>query len=165
MKNLLAPAQFYLELLKDKGIKDKEKFHPESSVLNHSLQAFYLACRRTSDIDLIMAALLHDIGKSFDSHNHPEIGAELLRNYYSPKTCYLIHNHLRIGYYLDGSMKKFMKKKELEEHPYFNLLITLREIDVDARCPALNLNLDMRAIEKSLKRVVLGRFGRKFIKG
>jgi len=165
MLNLLAPAQFYLELLSDRNIKDKEQFHPEANVLSHSLQAFYLACQRTIDIDLIMAALLHDIGKSFDSHQHPKIGAELLREYYSPKTCYLIYNHLRIGHYLDGSMKKFMKRKELEGHPYFPLLITLREIDLDARCPALNLTLDMRAIERTLKRVVLGRFGRKFIKG
>lgn len=165
MKSFLQPAFFYLELLHDRKVKDKEQFHPEADVLNHSLQAFYLAQQQSSDVDLIMAALLHDIGKSFDTHQHPKIGAELMREYYSVKTYYLIYNHLRIAHYLDGSMKRVGKRKDLEEHPYFDQLIKLREIDLMARRPDLKLELDKVDVERKLKLTIAGRYTGKYIKG
>lgn len=51
----------YLERCKD--VKQMEKHHPEGDVLNHSLQCLCWAFKESYDIDLILAAMLHDIGK------------------------------------------------------------------------------------------------------
>ena len=68
-----------------KEIKQDPKWHPEGTVFNHSLQALKWAFRESDDIDLILAAMLHDIGKSVNSHGHEKIGCELLNNYVSVK--------------------------------------------------------------------------------
>ena len=42
IEKYLNPGFFFLELLHDKNVKDKEDHHPETGVFNHTLQVFYL---------------------------------------------------------------------------------------------------------------------------
>lgn len=49
--------------------------------LTHCLQTATLAERAGADDEIVVAALCHDIGKAVSVHNHPRIGAEILRPY------------------------------------------------------------------------------------
>ena len=56
-----APMLNLLE--KCRGIEQHPVWHPEGDVFNHSLQTVKCAFRESDDIDLIVAAMLHDVGK------------------------------------------------------------------------------------------------------
>ena len=124
-----------------KFIKDTNEYHPENNVLEHSIQAFNIACKETdsSDTCLRLAALLHDIGKITDHKDHAEPGYKIIKNYVSEKTAWLVLNHMRIKYYLNGNMKKSGKIKDLENHPYFKDLIRLHRWDLMGRNNVLTL--------------------------
>jgi len=118
------------ELLdKCKGVKQKEEYHPEGDVLIHSLQVFHYACRETYDIDLLLAALLHDVGKAINTSEHTHESLNLLDPYVSLKTMWLIKNHMRVWTYLKGEMIGLKKCRELIEHPWFPELVQLARFD------------------------------------
>ncbi|HPX45464.1 MAG TPA: HD domain-containing protein [Bacteroidales bacterium] len=50
------------------GVQQEEKYHPEKDVLEHCLQTFNCAYKETDDIDLILAALFHDVGKIVENN-------------------------------------------------------------------------------------------------
>ena len=52
------------------GVEQNPEWHPEGDVFNHLLQSTLIALRETQDIDLILAAMFHDVGKAEDSKNH-----------------------------------------------------------------------------------------------
>ena len=56
--------------------------HPEGNVFIHLLQSMHFAFNETDDIDLIIAAMFHDIGKTINKKRHPIIGAEILKEYH-----------------------------------------------------------------------------------
>jgi predicted HD phosphohydrolase len=55
------------------------------SRLGHSLQAATRALRDNADEELVVAALLHDIGDELAPYNHSEIAAAILRPYVRPE--------------------------------------------------------------------------------
>jgi predicted HD phosphohydrolase len=59
----------------------------------HSLQSATLAYRDGADEEMIVAALLHDIGDTLALHNHAEIAAAVLKPYVSRKTHWIIKHH------------------------------------------------------------------------
>ncbi|MCK5018964.1 MAG: HD domain-containing protein, partial [Candidatus Peribacteraceae bacterium] len=103
--------------------------HPEGDVHIHSLQVFHHAIRETGDLDLILAALLHDVGKAENSLGHEQVAMSLLKDLCSPKTLWLIEEHMRIWYYLEGIMRKRMKCEKLITHPWLMELIQLARWD------------------------------------
>ena len=58
-----------------KNIKQRKDYHPEGNVLKHTIYAVERALK-TSDIDLAIAAMLHDVGKDETAGIHPEKGHE-----------------------------------------------------------------------------------------
>lgn len=116
-------------------VKQLEAHHPEGCVLTHSLQCATIAFRETIDTDLILAALLHDIGKIENSLGHEELAIKWLEPYCSIKTLWLIEHHMRIWYYIRGEMYKLSKCKELAEHPFLSELIQLARFDKFGRNP------------------------------
>ena len=117
------------------GVKQMESYHPEGDVFNHSLQVLYCAFRETIDTDLLLAAMLHDVGKIENSLGHEKIAVGMLKPYVSVKTEWLIENHMRIWYYLLGDMKKLSKVRELACHPWLPELIQLARFDKLGRNP------------------------------
>lgn len=109
--------------------------HPEGCVLTHTIQVTNLAFRETNDTDLILATMLHDIGKYENSKGHEQLAVEWLQPYCSVKTLWLIENHMRIWYYLFGSMNKLKKCKDLANHPWLPELIQLARWDFTGRKP------------------------------
>jgi len=59
----------------------------------HSLQSATLAERDGQDEEMIVAALLHDIGDTIAPDNHSEFAAAILRPYVSERTYWIIKHH------------------------------------------------------------------------
>jgi predicted HD phosphohydrolase len=66
----------------------------------HSLQTATRAHRDGADEEMVVAALLHDIGDTISPENHSELGASVLQPYVSAKTHWIIKHHgVFQGYY------------------------------------------------------------------
>lgn len=63
------------------------------SRLGHSLQTATRALRDEADEELIVAALLHDIGDELAPYNHTEIAAGILRPYVRPEVTWIVEQH------------------------------------------------------------------------
>jgi predicted HD phosphohydrolase len=61
--------------------------------LEHSLQAATRARRDGADEELIVAALIHDIGDDLAPYNHAEVAAGLLRPYVRPEVTWIVEQH------------------------------------------------------------------------
>ena len=97
--------QHFLALLLplDRVRQDRES-HPEGDVLYHSLQVFELARERCPwDEDLLLAALMHDVGKGIDPRDHVNAGLAVLRGRVSDRVLWLIENHGLAQRVLDGT--------------------------------------------------------------
>jgi putative nucleotidyltransferase with HDIG domain len=123
-----------------RDIKDDVKYHPEESVLHHSLQAFVRARKESNDKELWVASLFHDIGKSIDNHSHEKYSLDILESfgYYNEKVYDLIKNHMRIRWFLSGKIKKWGKVQKIMSNPFLKELIHLRRIDAMSRKPGFD---------------------------
>ena len=63
------------------------------SRLEHSLQSATRALLDKAEVEMIVAALLHDIGDELAFHNHSEFAAAILKPYVSEKTHWIIEKH------------------------------------------------------------------------
>ena len=61
--------------------------------LEHSLQSATRAYRDEADEEMVVAALLHDIGDLLSPHNHSALAAEVLRPYVSERTYWIVRQH------------------------------------------------------------------------
>ena len=144
-----------------KGVEQSEKHHPEGDVFNHSLQVLYHAFRETIDTDLILAAMMHDVGKVENSLGHEKIAVEKLTGFLSVKSLWLIEHHMKIWYYILGDMRKLSKVKELSEHPWLPELIQLARFDKLGRNPNRKIAYNRNDIIERLNRCIDKRFERK----
>ena len=68
--------------------------------LQHSLQTATRAHRGGESEDYVVAALLHDIGDTLGSYNHPDIAAAILKPFVSDKLHWMVEHHgIFQGYY------------------------------------------------------------------
>ncbi|MDF7776637.1 HD domain-containing protein [Sphingomonas sp. AOB5] len=68
--------------------------------MQHSLQTATRAHRDGRGEDYVVMALLHDIGDTLGSYNHPEIGAAILKPFVSEEIHWICQNHGAFqGYY------------------------------------------------------------------
>jgi predicted HD phosphohydrolase len=68
--------------------------------LQHSLQTATRAHRDGRGEDYVVMALLHDIGDTLGTYNHPEIGAAILKPFVSDELHWICQNHGAFqGYY------------------------------------------------------------------
>ena len=89
--------------------------------LTHSLQTATRAHRDGRDEEYVVCALLHDIGDTLGSHNHPDIAAAILKPFVSEQNLWMVANHgMFQGYYffhylgLDRNMRD-----QFQEHPWY----------------------------------------------
>ncbi len=146
----------YLEKLE--GVTQREDYHPEGDAFNHSLQVLYHAFRETKNLDLTLAAMLHDIGKAENTLGHDKIAVENLKDYVSVKTLWLIEHHIRVKMLLNGEMKKLSKVKALIEHPWFPELILLNRWDQMGRNPHRVIKYDKEHIVSRLYKCIENHF-------
>ena len=66
----------------------------------HSLQSATRALRNGEDDEMVVAALLHDVGDPIAPENHSAVAADILRPYVSDRTHWIIRHHgVFQGYY------------------------------------------------------------------
>jgi predicted HD phosphohydrolase len=69
--------------------------------LTHSLQTATLAHADGRDDEYVVCALLHDIGDTLGSYNHPDIAAAILRPFVSDANLWMVEKHgLFQGYHM-----------------------------------------------------------------
>jgi len=97
--------------------------------LEHSLQTATRALNDKADEEMIVAALLHDIGDELAPLNHSEYAGTILKPYVSEKTHWIIEKHgeFQMYYYvhhLDGNRNQRDKYKG---HKYYKDTINFCE--------------------------------------
>ena len=63
------------------------------SRLQHSLQTATRAERDGADIELIVAAVIHDIGDDLAPENHAQMAASIIRPYVRPEVTWIVNMH------------------------------------------------------------------------
>jgi predicted HD phosphohydrolase len=91
--------------------------------LTHSLQTATRAYRANRDDDYVACALLHDIGDTLGSYNHPDIAAAIVKPFVSDELHWMVEKHgIFQGYYffhflgLDRNLRD-----QFVGHPYYDL--------------------------------------------
>ncbi len=89
--------------------------------LEHALQTASRAYRDGADEEMVVAALLHDIGDSLSPTNHSEVTAGILRPYVSDRTYWIIKYHgIFQGYYYFHHLGEDRDQRDkYKEHPHY----------------------------------------------
>ena len=89
--------------------------------LEHSLQTATRAHRDGRGEDYVVTALLHDIGDTLGSYNHPEIAAAILRPFVSEELHWIADKHgIFQGYYFFHHLGMDRNLREgFRGHPHF----------------------------------------------
>ena len=138
---------FRLLLLPLETIKQNPKWHPEGDVLYHLLQVFELAREeRPWDEEFLLAALLHDVGKGLDPFDHVAAGLQALDGLITPRTAWLIENHMLAQEYKAGTLGH-RQRTRLEASDDFEDLLLLRELDNRGRVPGATVGTVDEALD------------------
>ncbi|HZZ72450.1 MAG TPA: HD domain-containing protein [Pirellulales bacterium] len=114
-------------------VKQSPKHHPEGDALEHSLQVFDLARNESPyDEEFLLAALLHDVGKAIDPHDHVAAGLEALDDTITPRTIWLIAHHMD-AHALHDQTIGHRHRRRLEAHPDYEELLLLGKCDRQGR--------------------------------
>jgi predicted HD phosphohydrolase len=91
------------------------------SRLEHSLQSATRAWRDGADIDMVVGALLHDIGDLLSPYNHAEFAAAILRPYVHEKCAWVIEKHaiFQKYYYAHHYGWDREERQKYKDHPYY----------------------------------------------
>ena len=89
--------------------------------LEHSLQTATRAHRDGRDERYVVMALLHDIGDTLGTFNHPEIGAAMIRPFVSEEVHWIANMHgVFQGYYFFHYLGMDRDQREMYRgHPHF----------------------------------------------
>jgi predicted HD phosphohydrolase len=105
------------------------------SRLEHSLQSATRAHAAGENEELIVAALLHDMGDELAPHSHSELAAAVLRPFVSPKTYWIIKHHgeFQMYYYAHLLGGDRNARDRFAGHPWFDEAARFCE-DYDQNC-------------------------------
>ena len=97
--------------------------------LDHSLQTATRALYDKSDEEMVVAALLHDIGDELAPLNHAEYAAVVLKPYVSEKTHWIIEKHgiFQMYYYAHHLGGNKNERKKYKEHKYYKATLDFCE--------------------------------------
>jgi len=114
-------------------VRQNPKRHPEGDALCHSLQVFDLARRHLPyDEEFLLAALLHDVGKGIDRHDHIRAALTALGDSITPRTAWLIEHHADATALREGKLGA-RSRRRLEADESFEELMLLSRCDREGR--------------------------------
>jgi hypothetical protein len=120
-------------LLPLENVKQSPKWHPEGDALYHSLQVFDLARDASPyDEEFLLAALLHDVGKAIDAHDHVAAGLEALEGTITERTAWLIEHHM-LAHQLAGQTLGRRAHRRLRDSEHYEDLLLLEQCDRNGR--------------------------------
>jgi hypothetical protein len=138
---------FRIFLLALEAVKQPPEGHPEGDALYHTLQVFELAREaRPYDEELLLAALLHDVGKAIDSDDHVGAGLKALDGLITDRTRFLIANHTDAQDYRTGELPA-KRRDRLRASPDFDDVLLLSELDRAGRVPGAAVGTVDEAIQ------------------
>jgi predicted HD phosphohydrolase len=124
-------------LLPLENVKQSLKYHPEGDALYHSLQVFDHARDELAyDEEFLAAALLHDVGKAIDSHDHVAAALEALDGFITDRTAWLIEHHMLAHALADGTLGARARRR-LEQSEHYDDLVLLGQCDRAGRQPGV----------------------------
>ncbi len=99
------------------------------SRLEHSLQSATRALKAGENEEMIVAALLHDIGDELAPMNHSEYAAAILKPYVSEKTHWIVEKHgeFQAFYYAHHLGGNRNKRDKYKGHKYFDACVNFCE--------------------------------------
>jgi predicted HD phosphohydrolase len=91
------------------------------SRLGHSLQAATRALKDGADDELIVAALIHDVGDELAPYNHAEIAAGIIRPYVRPEVTWIVEQHglFQTYYYAHHYDRDRNAREKFRGHPWY----------------------------------------------
>lgn len=124
----------------------------------HSLQTATRALRDGRDEEYVVCALLHDIGDTLGSFNHPDIAAAILQPFVSEANHWMVQHHgIFQGHYffhhigLDRDMRE-----QFHDHPHYQRTAEFCELyDNPAFDPGAE-TLSLGEFEPMLRRLMAG---------
>ena len=128
------------------------------SRLEHSLQSATRAYRNKESEEMVVAALLHDIGDELAPMNHSEYAAAILKPYVSEKTHWIIEKHgeFQMYYYAHHLGGNRNKRDEYKDHKYYQATIDFCEkydqISFDPNYKSLPLEFFRPMVKKIFSR-------------
>jgi predicted HD phosphohydrolase len=124
--------------------------------LTHSLQTATRAHHAGRDEEYVVCALLHDIGDTLCSYNHPDIAAAILKPFVSEANHWMVQHHgIFQGYYFFHHIGLNRDMRDaFRDHPYFtqtqDFCLTFDNPSFDAQAETLPLDF----FEPLLRRVL-----------
>ena len=108
-------------LLAQFELLDEEETPYPVNRYQHSLQSATRAYEDGADEEVIIAALLHDIGDVVAPYNHGEVAAAILKPYVSEKTYWIVRHHCVFqGYYYNHHLGGDRNARDkYRDSPYF----------------------------------------------
>ncbi|MBD5771043.1 HD domain-containing protein [Marinomonas colpomeniae] len=97
--------------------------------LEHSLQTATRAEADGADEEMILAALIHDIGDDLSPYNHAQLAASILRPYVRPEVTWVINQHglFQNYYYIHFSGGNPNERDYLKDHPWYQSCVDFCE--------------------------------------
>ncbi len=91
----------------------------------HALQTATRALRDGADEELVVAALLHDLGDSLAPWNHGDFAASILRPYVSERTWWIVKHHgiFQAYYYAHHTGGDRNVRDRYREHPHYQAAV------------------------------------------
>ena len=91
----------------------------------HSLQTATRALRAGECEEVVVAALLHDIGDNLAPENHSEVAAGVLRPYVARNTHWMVLQHglFQGYYYLDKTGGDANERERFRDHPAYEMTV------------------------------------------
>lgn len=121
----------------------------------HSLQTATRALRDGRDEEYVICALLHDIGDTLGTHNHPDIAAAILKPFVCEANLWMIQYHnIFQGYYffhhigMDRNMRE-----QFRDHIYFERTAEFCELYDSPAFDSQGETLPLSEFEPLLRRV------------
>jgi len=103
--------------------------HPEGDALYHSLQVFELVRHeRPYDEELLLAALLHEVGKAVDLRDPVAAGLDILQGLVTPRTLWFIEHHAEAIVWSDVKLGHRVRRR-LQASGDFDELMVLARCD------------------------------------
>ena len=116
--------------------------------LEHSLQTATRALKENASDEMIVAALLHDIGDELAPNNHAEFAAIILKPYVSEKTAWIVEKHgiFQMYYYAHHLGLNKNEREKYKGHKYYKDTIDFCE------------NWDQKSFDPNFKSLTLKDF-------